>query len=369
MNGKVQITAFQLIVLLFVFIVGDEIALISLIQAIDAKQNGWIVGFISTLVGLCIILFVYYPLSRISPQKTFVEYSEEILGKWAGKIVIFFFVLYSFYYAALTLRYTGDFVTSQILPRTPSIAIYILFAAVIVMGVSLGFETIARSFELLYIFILLAVTILTISFITVADIRNIEPYFEGGFQTILRGSITFISMPFVELIFFLMIVPYVYPQEKVKRSWVIGTIMGGFIITAFTAMTILVLGVNITSTLLYPAWKLGMRVQWGEFFQKIQIAINMISFFDLYCRLVICFYCSHAGLVQLFKIKNSRSFILPLGILLVLSTKLVSTDTSYLFNLNWYKPFLDFFFALVPALLLLIIGKIKQKKRKWHSSV
>ncbi|MXQ52907.1 GerAB/ArcD/ProY family transporter [Shimazuella sp. KC615] len=204
MNDRAQISAFQLIVLLFVFIVGDEIAIIPLIQAVDAKQNGWIVGLISLLVGLCIILFVYYPLSRIYPQKTFVEYSEQILGKWAGKIVIFLFVLYSFYYAALSMRYTGDFVTSQILPRTPSIAIYILFAVVIVMGVSLGFETIARSFELLYIFILLAIIILTISFISVADIRNLEPvFFEGGFQKIMRGSITFISLPFVELFFFL----------------------------------------------------------------------------------------------------------------------------------------------------------------------
>ncbi|MXQ52906.1 GerAB/ArcD/ProY family transporter [Shimazuella sp. KC615] len=161
-----------------------------------------------------------------------------------------------------------------------------------------------------------------------------------------------------------MIVPFVYPQEKVKKSWVIGTIMGGLFVISFTAMTILVLGVNITSTILYPGWKLGMRVQLGDFFQKIQIAINMLSFFDLYCRMVICFYCSHVGLVQLFKIKNSRSFILPLGILLVLLAKLVATDTSYLFSLDRYKPFLDFFFALVPALLLLIIGKIKQKKEK-----
>jgi spore germination protein KB len=367
MTNRPQITAYQLSVLLFVFIVGDEIALIALIQAIDAKQNGWIVGLISMLIGLCIILFVYYPLSRLYPKKTFVEYSEEILGKWAGKIVTFFFVLYSLYYAALTLRYTGDFVTSQILPRTPSVAIYILFGAVIVMGVSLGFETIARSFELLYIFILLAVTILTISFVSVADIRNLEPYFEGGLKTIMRGSITFISMPYIELIFFLMVVPFVYPQEKIKKSWVIGTLTGGFIITSFTAMTILVLGVNITSTLLYPAWKLGMRVQWGEFFQKIQIVINMVSFFDLYCRLVICFYSAYAGMVQLFKIKTKQVFILPLGILLVLLTKLVSTDTSYLFYLNWYKPFLDFFFALLPAVIMLIIGKFKQ--RKWHSSV
>jgi spore germination protein KB len=367
MDSKPRITPYQLSALLFVFIVGDEIALISLIQAIDVKQNGWIVGLISMVIGLCIILFVYYPLSRLYPKKTFVEYSEEILGKWIGKIVIFFFVLYSLYYAALTLRYTGDFVTSQILPRTPNVVIYVLFAIVIVMGVSLGFETIARSFELLYIFIVLAVTILTISFVSVADIRNLQPFFEGGLQTIVRGSITFISLPYIELIFFLMIVPYVYPQEKVKQSWVIGTLTGGFIITSFTAMTILVLGVNITSTLLYPAWKLGMRVQWGEFFQKIQIVINMVSFFDLYCRLVICFYCAYKGFVQLFRIKNSRFFILPLGILLVLLTKLVSSDTSYLFDLNWYKPFLDFFFALVPALLMLIIGKIKQ--RKWHSSV
>jgi spore germination protein KB len=358
-----KITPYQLSVLLFVFIVGDEIAILPLIQAVEAKQSGWIVGVFSLLVGLCIILFIYYPLSRLYPNKTFVEYSEDILGKWAGKAITLIFVLYSFYYAALSMRYTGDFITSQILPNTPPVAIYILFALITVYGVSLGIDTLAKSFELMYAFVLLAIIILTFAFISVAKGENLAPYFAGGVKSILRGSVTFITMPYMELIFFLMIVPYVTQQERVKKSWIIGTIMGGLFLISFTAMTILVLGVNITTSILYPGWKLGMRVHWGEFFQKIQIGINMLSFFDLYARLVICFYCAYKGIVQLFNLKNAQYFILPLGILLVLLAKLVASDITYLFSLDRYKPFLDIFFAFIPASLMLIIGKIKQRRK------
>lgn len=361
MNKKGQITSFQFIILLFVFIIGDEVAILPSLQAADAKQDGWLVGLISLIIGVCLILFIYYPLSRLSPKKTFVEYSEEILGKWLGKILVSIFILYSFYYAALSLRYTGDFTTSQILPRTPPMVIYILFAIIIVMGVSLGIETLARSFELFYIPLILVLLLITFCLLPVSDIRNLQPICEDGLRTILRGSLTFVSLPFVELIFFLMIVPFVHPQEKVKRAWVIGTILGGLFIIAFTAVNILVLGVNITAETLYPGWKIGKRVSIGEFFQKIEITINMIAYFDLYCRIVFCFYCAHAGLIQLFRIKNPRALVLPLGILLVLVTKLVSTDTSYLFHLNRYRPFLDFFCAFLPALLLLVVGTIKKK--------
>jgi spore germination protein KB len=368
MNKQEHMTSFQFIILLFLFIIGDEVAILPSIQAVDAKQDGWLVGLISLIIGVCIVLFIYYPLSRLYPRKTFAEYSEEILGKWLGKLLVFLFVLYSFYYAALSLRYTGDFTTSQILPRTPTMVIYILFAIIVVMGVSLGIETLARSFELFYIPLILVLLVITFCLIPVSDIRNLQPMLEDGFRTILRGSITFVSLPYVELIFFLMVVPFVHPQEKVKKSWVIGTILGGLFITSFALMTILVLGVNITSETLYPGWKMGKRISLGEFFQKIEITINMIAYFDLYCRIAFCFYCAHAGLMQLFKIKNSRALALPLGILLVLVTQLVVSDTSYLFYLNRYKPFLDFFCALLPALLLLIVGTIKKKMRKHKST-
>lgn len=369
MNRNIYvITKIQFTILIFTFMIGDNVAILPSIQAIDAKQNGWIAGLCSTLVGVLLILFIYYPLSRLHPKHTIVQYSEKIMGKWMGKIITSLFVLYSFYYSSLTLRVIGDFSSSQILVNTPKIAIYILFAIVLIMGVRLGIETIARSSELFIYPIIFFIFFLMLSLLPSVDLKNLQPILDDGLKTTLRGSISFISLPFMELVFFLMISPYVKTEKKAWKPWLVGTILGGVFLISFVTMCTLVLGVNVTAEQIYPGLKLSKRVSLGLYLQKLELLISMVWFLAIFIRSVICFYCAYTGLIHLFRVKDSRPIIFPLGVTLIALTSIISVDISFNTSLNRLRPIIDFFCGFSPVFIMLIVG-LWQKKRKKMADV
>ena len=81
---------------------------------------------------------------------TLYEYNEKVFGKWAGKLIFFF--LHSLRLLVLQLFYImwGTFMTTQVMPETPIESILILFAGILVMGLRLGLEVIARTAEILF---------------------------------------------------------------------------------------------------------------------------------------------------------------------------------------------------------------------------
>ena len=159
-----KINAYQFLLLVILFSIGTSILIIPSILAGEVKQDAWIVAILGTLIGL-LIIWLYCIIGQWFPQLTFVQINEKILGKWVGKLTSLVFVIMSFIYAATLLFYSGTFLNIHFMPDTPMAALNILMTIIIVMGVYLGIETIARSAE---VFILVFIVLF---FILIVSIR------------------------------------------------------------------------------------------------------------------------------------------------------------------------------------------------------
>jgi spore germination protein KB len=87
MIEKGKISAFQLGILMYPVVVatGDLWA-----PATSAKYAGrdlWIVPLLSSLAGV-LVIFIAYQLHKLYPNKSLIQYSEQILGKFMGKQTI-----------------------------------------------------------------------------------------------------------------------------------------------------------------------------------------------------------------------------------------------------------------------------------------
>ncbi|SCW49939.1 Spore germination protein [Paenibacillus tianmuensis] len=85
---------------------------------IEVKQDAWISAAFGGVVGLCIV-FLAVKLSLLYPDQTFVQYSQQILGKWLGKIIIvpYFALWYSL--DGMILRDSSEFVYLALFNKTP----------------------------------------------------------------------------------------------------------------------------------------------------------------------------------------------------------------------------------------------------------
>ena len=365
MMENVKINSYQFLILVVLFTIGTSILIVPSVLAAGAKQDAWIVAILGTIMGLFVIWLLCI-IAQWFPHLTFIQINEKILGKWLGKAVSFLFVFMSFIYASSLLSYSGTFLNTHIMPNTPMVALNVLMAIIIVMGVHLGLETIARSAEIfiLFFFVLFFLLVLLIS--PEIKIENVQPVFEAGTKTIFQSTFPFIEVTSVNAIVLLMIFPvFVNNIKQAKASFFIGYLIGGLVIIIITFLSVSILGFYNTSTRLYPSYELAKRINIGNFIQRIEEFMAGLWIITLYFKATIYFYASVFGLAQILNLKVYRPLIIPLGIICVVLSLVVYPNVVYQQIMNRTTGiYFSFTIGVFLPLLLVIVYAIRKKQLK-----
>ncbi|TFE26626.1 GerAB/ArcD/ProY family transporter [Cohnella luojiensis] len=361
-NGKIGVR--QLTILVILISIGDAILVLPSIPAIEAKQDAWI----SVVIGLAIGLPIVYLLTivgKLYPGLTVVEYNEKILGTWLGKAISLFFLSYLFFSAAAHLRESSDFMITNIMPETPIMAINILFLGIIVMGARLGLETLTRTAEILFPWFILLLLMFILFLIPQADIKNMLPVLGEGIKPVIRGSIASAAFPFAELVVFLMVFPYVNQTNRIRRSFLLGALLGGIVLIAIVALSILVLGADLVARNIYPSFFMAKKISIGNFLERVEAILAIIWFISIYFKITLYYYAFNLGLAQTLKLREYRFLTLPSGMILLLLSLMVAPNITY-YNevISKYWPNLDFTYSILLPLLLLGVYALRKKFKR-----
>ncbi|MED1467250.1 endospore germination permease [Bacillus salipaludis] len=361
-NLKISVRQFRILVILFS--IGTTIFVMPGSLAQEVKQDAWIAAIIGTAIGFLTVA-LYIAIGRMFPTMTLVEIIEKLLGKWLGKAISLMFVIFSFINSADLLYYAGTFLTTQIIPDTPHVSIHILFACILIMGVRLGLETLARSAELLFPLFMFLFVLLVVALILTPDLwefENIQPILKTGIKPMIRAVFLFISIFSLPLIVLLMIFPIsVNQQKKAEKNFYIALFIAGVCLIILTILTILVLGPENSSRQMFPSYSLARRINVGDFLQRIEAILAIMWLITIFFKMTIYFYASIIGFVQILNIKDYRLFTLPLGmILVVMSLFLYPNVTRYAAFGNYIWPLYASTYGLVLPLLLLTVNAIRK---------
>lgn len=360
MMKKEQINNRQLAVLIFLFTVGDAILYLPTTAVAGAKQDAWLAGIISVVVG-CIVTFLYSWMGKLYPDLSLAEYSEKILGKWIGKMVILGFLFYAILSTCVLLRELGDFMNAQILPTTPIQWIIGIFTFAVTIGVRSGIETLARSAETFFPWVTFLFIIFILLLIPNVDMENARPVLEHGFKPFLETSYSFVITPFVEIFIFLMILPTVNQKDKIGKSIFFAVLLGGIFLLLVTLFSILILGVDHTLRNNYPSYLLAKSISVGHVIERIEAIFAGIWFITIYFKTSVTFYCFILGLTHVIKLNDYRQLVLPTGLIMVILSIVIAPNYVYLAKVltsNW--PLFDLTFGVFFPLLLLTVVAIKK---------
>lgn len=359
-KGKISVRQFSMIVAFF--IVGSAILIIPSILTAKAKQDAWISAVLSVGIGLLIIP-LYNALGKRFPDMNFAQYCEVILGRWPGKAVFLLFLTYPFIGAALTLRNIGDFMSTQILRETPIQAIHILFIAVVVMGVRLGLEPLARAAELFFPWISMLSVVLIVLVSPQMKGVNMLPLLENGFMPVVKGSIPFITFPFLGTVVFLMLFPAVNRIEKAGKAMFAGELVGGLLLIVITILGITVIGPEQLVRSSFPSYEIARRISIGDFLERIEAIMAIIWVLTIFFRLSVLIYVLTLGLAQAFNFREHRFLAVPIGFVIVPCSIFFVPNSTYLSNFN--KTILPVYlptFGLFLPFLLLVVAVIRKKR-------
>ena len=292
------------------------------------------------------------------------QYSEKILGKWMGKAVSILFLPFPFLLASLVLRNIGDFLTTYIMPETPIQFIHMMMLIVVMMGIRLGIETIARAAEIIFPWFIVLFLMLVIFVSPQIEVQKIQPVLEEGMKPVLHAALLFAAYPFMEFVTFLFIIPHVNRPGEVGKAFFAGTCMGGAIIVVLTALSILVIGPDHTARDIYPSYVLAQKINIGDFLQRIEAIIAGLWFITIFFKLSISFYAATLSLAQILNLKEYRMLVFPLGMIMVVFSLASSPNIVYNFTviLEVWVFFAGTFGLFLPLFLLGVAAIRKRLK-------
>lgn len=362
MTAPVKISIRQFTILTMFFTIGTTILVIPSSLAADAKQNAWIAAIVGWLLGIMIV-YLYVSLGKLFPDLTLIDFLEHTLGKWFGKLVTLIFIFFSFVGTSAVLYYMGNFMTTQVMPETPLAAFVLLFGGLVVIGLRLGLEVLARTSEILFPWFLVLFAISTLLLIPEIEIQKVLPIMEIGIRPTIRGALSFIGTASLPLVVYLMFFPSSLNHPKAAgKAFIIGTALGGIFIIIVTFMSISVLGADFTSRNMYPSYALAKKINIGNFIQRVEILMAGMWFMTIFFKTALYAYGFVTGIAQLCGLKDYRPLVLPCGMIFIAFSLIIYPNVVYMmdFDSTVYIPYVITVAFILP-LFLLGIGLVRKR--------
>lgn len=315
-NGS--ITSGQLSKLLFLFSIGSAALLLPTAVVSIAKQDGWISMLIVIPIHYAFI-YIYLLLYRRFPKLTLAQYAEKIAGAWIGKVVTLTFVFFFALLGALVLRNVTDFITKSVLPQTPEWFIAGTFMMVVAYGVFLGFETIARTGEILFVWTLVIIGLISFTLLNQMHPDNLLPVLYKGWSLPLKGIYPVIGFPLAECVFLTAILPLIRDDEQAKLKKMIGwsVLLSGGIGVIIALLIVSVLGVEEAMRSPFSVYEMAKSINIEEILVRVEILVAMVWIGTVFTKLAITLYSLVVLLAQMLGLRSYRPLVYPISLLTV----------------------------------------------------
>jgi len=363
-RNSMKISGSQIFWIMFTFEVGNSL-LLTLSSAIrTAKQDAWISIVIAGLVGVA-ITFLATTLGSLYPNQTMIEFSQTILGKWLGKLMMVLYFLLWYPAIGIITREFGDFVITALFHKTPLwvIAFTAMLLLIFIMYQG-GIEGIGRLSEIVGPMILLMITVIIILNLDNMNWHYMLPiYQDSGWLPILKGSYPPMASFFGEPVMMTMFVFFMDKpnQASTRAMWGVG--LAVTMVTIGILAVIFTFGPNLPSRLLFPFYNMSRVISVMEFIQNVDILIVIIWFFSIFIKLALYMFLACYGTAQWFHLKDWRKVVwllAPISFVVAVSIKNIQIFAQY-FDKFYLLPFAFPVNMIGIPLLLLVVGWIRRK--------
>ncbi|PYI54946.1 GerAB/ArcD/ProY family transporter [Paenibacillus flagellatus] len=356
-----RISARQYAFVVFLFVVGDAMLYVPSWLASEAKQDAWL-GAVLGWPEALLLAWLYMALTKRYPEATLVRLCRSVFGSWLGTAAGALFVSYFFVDTALMTMEIGDFLTTQIIPRTPIESIILLFLIAMVVGVRYGIETIVRLCELLLPWFIVLFATLLLFVWPQLDVANIRPVAGEGLLPIWTGNMKYFGV-LMETVILVSLLPFVDRRDQAGKALLTGMLAGIAVLALLTAFAVLVIGPALAAMYAYPSYALAQKIRVGHFFERIEAVMAFAWFITVYVKTTVGFFATAYGLAELLKLKQYRPIVWPLA-MIVFNMAIVFVPNRQYFDVfasRMWTPY-SMTFGLFLPLLLFAAGKLRRRR-------
>ncbi|EIT84540.1 spore germination protein GerKB [Fictibacillus macauensis ZFHKF-1] len=336
------------------------VGILSLPFTVQASAGGD--GWISVIVGglaVNALIYLMIALTKRFPSLSLVEYLPLILGRYAGKILGFIYIIYFLSTASLVLVLAMRIIYEWILSDTPRWSVLLLIMIPSIYLAKEPLRIIARFHGFVSFLIVVLVGMICYSYLDV-DIRYLLPVGHSGLLAILKGSKdAILSLLGFELL--LIIFPMLQHQKKALKAATIAN-LSVTLIYVFIVITALI-SFSPKEIVLVPEPVLYMlKAYSSRIFERLDLLLLSIWMVTVTTSYISYLYMAGKSLQQLYGMTKQSYAVYAAAFATIWMPMIVSKDLqvtkigSFLSNTSYL------FIAGIPIILLLISLLFKRKE-------
>ncbi|SDZ58043.1 spore germination protein KB [Evansella caseinilytica] len=366
MIEKGRISSLQLAIIMYPTIIATAILIVPAVTATSAGRDMWLSPLWGTVTGF-LSIFLAIKLNQYYPDKSIVEYSSDIIGKFFGKLVGLGYLFFLFHISGVIIREYADFVVGLFIAQTPMPVVIAGMIAVAAFAVRAGVEVIARSSELFIPIVIFIIFFILVLLIPEMDFLKIQPLFDGGIWPSIKGSAT-IQAWYSEFFLITFFLPFLSDKKRAVKWNVICLILIAVSLSFTNLATYLLFGA-LTEELSYPLISATRYISVADFFENIESVVMALWVAGAYVKITAFYYTFVIGTAQWLKLPNYRPLVFPIGIILVISGLWAAQSfTEVKDSIGKVLPFYLPLFGTAIPFALLIIAALKKKIIAAHQS-
>lgn len=355
-----QITMIQATTILVSTIIGVGILPLPLFAVRDVGSGAPMVTLAGTLLAF-IGLWLITVLGMRFPDKSIVEYSAEIIGKWPAAIgsvciIIFFAVL-----SSLTAREFGEVVITSVLKRTPlevTVFVMLLLSAISTRHDMRTFAYIHNFYVPLLLIPALLIVALSLKN---ADVINLLPVWGTPSGKMFRSVFTVAAL-FQASFVMTIVIPAMRQSRLAMKASIWSMIISGMLYITIVTATIGVFGAEETKLLLWPTLELAKTTSLpANILERLDAAFLGVWVTAVFTTLFSTYYFTIRALSNLFRLRDHKMFsfsVLPFVFILAMLPESILHMYEIIQDVGRIGLVITIFY---PALLL-VIAMIRKKR-------
>ncbi|MDO7906446.1 endospore germination permease [Paenibacillus sp. JX-17] len=269
-----------------------------------------------------------------------------------GRVIIVLYMIFTLFILGRDLRMLTDYVNVTLLPTTPMVIVAGCFAFTTVFMVKGGLRSLIGMVEIYMPVLIFVLLTMPVVLGRTMDLGLIKPFNHLNWQGIGEGSWNLFAYAGD-----MIMLPFVLSGNAYSRKagWG-GLALGTALLVLLLMLTLMELGIPITSRLLYPSYELSRQLQLTDFLDRFDLIISAITSpvfitkvgFDLY---VLC-----VALKRLLPGISGQVMASPLGLMGFVCSFCCYKNVMQLFHFSrTWTLFVLLFHVLLPLLLFLFL--------------
>jgi spore germination protein KB len=361
MMEKGKISSLQMAVMLYPAIIATSIISVPSIVAKYAKNDLWISPIFASVLGF-VTVYIAYELHKLYPKQTVIQFSEQIMGRFVGKMISLFILSFYILSTGQIVRGYSEFIVSSFLLKTPISVIMASMVLLCAFAVQGGIEVLGRLAQLFAPFFIVPIVIFVVFLSPDFDVKNIFPILGGGVVPPLKGAV----VPggwYSEFFLIIFLLPFLTDVKKARKYGML-TVLAVMLTLVVVNLTVLFALGPTTASKVFPLMNAIRYVNLGEFFENLESIAMAIWIVGAFVKISVFYYVVVLGTAQWLNLSDHRVIIWPFAIIIIefafWSLPSSAEYTSYLTKvLPFYGPFVQ---TIIPLFLLMIAAVRKRKK-------